>query len=66
MRLCVNGEQRDLADGATVLALLELLQVKPEHVAVERNRLVVRRATFAETILEDGDEIELLTFVGGG
>jgi thiamine biosynthesis protein ThiS len=66
MRLKVNGEEQELPDGATVAALLDSLGVRADRVAVERNRLVVRRGTFAETRLEAGDEVEILTFVGGG
>lgn len=66
MRLRINGEARELADGATVSGLLETLKIKPDRVAVERNRQVVRRAAWADTRLADGDELEILTFVGGG
>ncbi len=66
MRLKVNGEERVVADGATILGLLESLGLEPERVAVERNRLLCRRASWADTVLQDGDEVEVLTFVGGG
>lgn len=66
MRIRVNGDERQLPPGATVTALLADLALKPERVAVERNRLVVRRAAWAETTLAEGDEVEILTFVGGG
>lgn len=62
----VNGEKQDVAPGMTVAGLLVHLKVEAPRVAVERNRLVVRRGTYAETALADGDEIEILTFVGGG
>jgi sulfur carrier protein len=66
MRVRVNGDPHELPDDATVTALVEQLALKPERIAVERNRLVVRRAAWAETVLVDGDDIEVLTFVGGG
>ncbi|MEM7308831.1 MAG: sulfur carrier protein ThiS [Planctomycetota bacterium] len=66
MRVAVNGEPRELADGATVAALLAELELAPEKVAVERNRELVRRADHAATALADGDEVEIVTLVGGG
>lgn len=66
MRVRVNGEDRELPEGATVQVMLETLAIRPDRVAVERNRLVVRRATWSDTRLADGDELEILTFVGGG
>lgn len=66
MRLRINGEDQVVEDGLTVTRLLEVLEIRAERVAVERNRLVVRRATWAETPLAEGDELEILTFVGGG
>ncbi len=66
MRLSINGDEHELPDGISVVALLAHLGLAPERVAVERNRLVVKRATWSETTLADGDEVEILTFVGGG
>jgi thiamine biosynthesis protein ThiS len=66
MRLSINGEEQQLPEGLTVALLLGRLGLAPERVAVERNRLVVKRATWGEALLADGDEIEILTFVGGG
>jgi sulfur carrier protein len=66
MQVQVNGETQEVPDGLTVTGLLSHLRIKAERVAVERNRLVVKRATFNETTIQPGDEIEILTFVGGG
>jgi len=66
MRICVNGETTDLPDGLTVADLVERLGLHPRRVAVERNRRLVRRATFADTPLADNDAIEIVTLVGGG
>ncbi len=66
MRVRVNGEEREIPEGASVPVLLAALGLEPARVAVERNRLVVRRASWAETTLAEGDELEILTFVGGG
>jgi sulfur carrier protein len=66
MRLNVNGKLTTLADGATIVTLLGALGLSPPSVAVERNREVVPRAKYAETTLAEGDELEVVTFVGGG
>ena len=66
MRVRINGEEQELEGGTTVSALVERLGLRPERVAVERNRLVVRRAEWSTTAVEAGDELEILTFVGGG
>ena len=62
----VNGEARGLPPGCTVARLLEILEMDPRRVAVERNGEVVPRRTFAEAALADGDRLEVVTFVGGG
>lgn len=66
MRVIVNDESRDLADGATVSDLLTTLALPGTRVAVEVNRTLVRRADHPATILRDGDRIEVVTLVGGG
>ena len=64
--ITLNGEPRDVAESSTVLGLLRELGLKPEHVAVERNRDLVPRARHAESRIEPGDVIEVVTLVGGG
>lgn len=66
MKIEVNGEARDISDGATIRALLVDLGLGDVLVAVERNELVVPRAAHPETTLEAGDRIEVVHFVGGG
>ena len=66
MRITVNGEERDVAEGLTVLGLLESLDVPTRYVAVERNREIVPRGEHAATHIEAGDTIEIVTMVGGG
>lgn len=66
MQLQINGETSDVPDGLTVAALLEHLQIRAPRVAVEVNAEVVTKARHAETILAAGDQIEIVTFVGGG
>src|SRR4051795_4257234 len=66
LRLTVNGELRKADPGTTVAALLRSMGVDPARVAVERNRDVIPRATWAEAGLADGDKIEIVAFIGGG
>lgn len=68
MRILINmnGEPHELPGPLSVLALLERFDIDPRVVAVECNRLVVKRARYAETIIEDGAELEIVAFVGGG
>jgi sulfur carrier protein len=66
MELMVNGEKRAVPDGATVSKLLELLQVIPERVVVEVNLTILKRAELSGTIVREGDQVEIVRFVGGG
>jgi thiamine biosynthesis protein ThiS len=66
MTVTVNDERRELAAGATVADLVATLGLGPRRIAVELNREIVTRATYAETVLRDGDTIEIIHFVGGG
>ena len=66
INLRVNGEHRRVRDGLTLADLARELGLAPEKVAVERNLEVVPRSTLADVALVDGDEIEIVTFVGGG
>lgn len=63
--LC-NGEPLELPAGSTVADLLGRHGLKPEQVAVERNKAIVRRADYAATQLAEGDAVEVVTFLGGG
>ncbi len=66
MRVQVNGEIRELPDELTLDALVRQLALAPERLAIELNREVVRRARWAETVMRDGDQVEIVHFVGGG
>src|SRR6185503_4687570 len=66
LRLTVNGEHRNASAGTTVAGLLQAMGIDPARVAVERNRDVVPRTTWAEAGLSDGDKIEIVAFIGGG
>ncbi|GAC1356046.1 MAG: hypothetical protein NVS3B10_11210 [Polyangiales bacterium] len=66
MRLKVNGEATEVPDGLSVAGLVAHLGLGPGPVAVERNRAVVPRADHAATQLAEGDDLEIVHFVGGG
>jgi thiamine biosynthesis protein ThiS len=62
----VNGEHRRVPGGTSVAEMVGLLGLDPLRVAVERNLLVVPRSLFGKTCVEDGDDYEIVHFVGGG
>ena len=66
MNIQVNGQGREVAEGATVTDLLGELGVTQPHVAVELNLEVVPRAEHRDTVLREGDRLEVVTLVGGG
>lgn len=66
MEIVVNGDPREIEPGANVRSLLRELDVQESRVAVERNRILVRKADYGGTPLAEGDRIEIVTFVGGG
>jgi thiamine biosynthesis protein ThiS len=65
MRIKVNGHDRELPDGSDIHALLAAHQLTPDKVAVELNRRLLRAEKY-DIVLKDGDEVEIVTFVGGG
>lgn len=65
-RIHLNGEARDWPRPTTIEHLLQDLGLDGRVVAVELNRLVVKRGRYAETLVHDGDEVEIVSFVGGG
>jgi thiamine biosynthesis protein ThiS len=70
MRLQINGESHSFADPPsapfTLTALIESLNMKSDRVAVELNREIAARETWPQTILKEGDRLEIVHFVGGG
>ena len=64
--ITLNGETRRIEQAGTLLDLLNSLELDPRTVVVELNRAIVRRPGLAETGLSDGDQVELVHFVGGG
>jgi sulfur carrier protein len=66
MKIIVNGQQTECPDGSTVADLLARLDVPPTGTAVARNDAVVRKALYAETVMQAGDRIEVIHAVAGG
>ncbi|MBX3440923.1 MAG: sulfur carrier protein ThiS [Planctomyces sp.] len=64
--ITINGEVRAIAPGTTVATLLDQLELPWKFVAVERNRSLVPRREHAGCLLAEGDELEIVTLVGGG
>jgi thiamine biosynthesis protein ThiS len=62
----VNGEPRQVPQGASVAGLLGLIGLAAPKVAVERNLEIVPRSAWESTILSPGDRLEIVHFIGGG
>ncbi len=66
MKLSVNGDAVELPEGTGILALLEQLKLKSELVVVEHNLEILKREELPKKVLSEGDQIEIVHFVGGG
>jgi len=66
LEVTVNGEQRQLPAGLTIAAMLRELGIEPAKVAVEHNREIVPRSSLDAVKVADGDQFEIVHFVGGG
>ncbi len=66
MRVTVNGKEMDLPEGLSLEGLLERLKVRREYTAVAVNREVAPKASYATTMLKEGDKIEIVHPMGGG
>lgn len=66
MRIVLNGDPYDVPGPVTIAGLLERLDIDSRRVAVERNLVVLKRTLFETTEVSDGDQIEIVNFVGGG
>lgn len=66
LSISVNGEHRRVVKGVSIADLALELGLDPDKVAVERNMVVVPRSMLSEVKVEDGDDFEIITFVGGG
>lgn len=66
MKVQINGEEREFAGPLSLQALLQQLGMKADRVAVELNRDIIAREQWAKTDLQEGDQLEIVHFVGGG
>ena len=66
MTIKLNGDPRDIPGPLSVSALLEQLEIDSRRVAVELNLNVVKKTAYDSSLINDGDEIEIVNFVGGG
>ncbi len=66
MQLQINGETRELPDGASVTHVLSTFGLGDDRVAVEHNGRIVERAQYDVTVLREADALEIVRFVGGG
>ncbi len=67
MKITVSGEKKEVADGITVLSLINEEQVEtPQYVTVSVNEEFIDNDAFESYTLKDGDEVEFLYFMGGG
>jgi sulfur carrier protein len=64
--ITLNGSPFEIAAPLTVAELLVRLEIDPRRVAVEHNLVIVKRATFEQTVVREGDQVEIVNFVGGG
>jgi sulfur carrier protein len=66
MRIQLNGQDHELPGPMTLDRLVERLGLDARKVAIERNLEIVPRSTYAATMLDEGDRLEIVNFVGGG
>ncbi len=66
MRITVNGEEREVPERTSTAALLHLLDLSGQRVAVEVNLEIVPRSTYDAHLLQHGDRVEIVRAIGGG
>jgi thiamine biosynthesis protein ThiS len=66
LRITLNGDPFELDQPLSVIELLGRLAIDPRRVAVEHNLQIIKRQTFSDTIVREGDTVEIVNFVGGG
>jgi thiamine biosynthesis protein ThiS len=66
MNILLNGENKEVPDGISVIGLLNFLKIQRQRVAVELNMEIVRKDQYGETPIKDGDSLEIVSFMGGG
>ena len=66
MKITLNGEKYNLETGSNIVDLIEKLGLNIDKLAIERNLEIVPKSKFAMTIIEEGDKLEIVHFIGGG
>ena len=66
MEITLNGEKYNLETGSNIVDLIEKLGLNRDKLAIERNLEIVPKSKFAMTIIEEGDKLEIVHFIGGG
>ena len=66
MEIILNGEPYNVDHPLTIVALLERLEIDARRVAVEHNLTIIKRHRFPDVIVDEGDQVEIVNFVGGG
>ena len=66
MKIQLNGESQDIPDHSTAQNLVDLLELGGKRLAMELNREIIPRSTYPETLLHEGDQIEIVHAIGGG
>ena len=66
MKITLNGDAHEVSGPVSVTALLSSLSIDSRRVAVEHNLVILKRAAFDETMVREGDNVEIVNFVGGG
>ncbi len=66
MEILVNGDFHNFEDGCTIAQMLSALGLPMKKIAVERNLEVVPKSTYEEVVLQEGDKLEIIHFIGGG
>jgi thiamine biosynthesis protein ThiS len=64
--ITLNGERFEVDRPMSVAALLAQLDIDPRRVAVEHNLNIIKRQTYSDTLIDEGDTLEIVNFVGGG
>jgi len=66
MQIFINGEAKQCRAGINIAALMQQYALDARKVAIERNLFIVARSLYASTLLEEGDRLEIVQFIGGG
>ena len=66
MEITLNGEKITLETGSNIVNLIDKLDLNADKLAIERNLEIVPKSKFAMTIIEEGDKLEIVHFIGGG